>query len=54
MRTLVIIPFSEATPAEIKQYEEDPAVKVVVDGDRQMVIVEVVHDRHHNLGLFGE
>ena len=41
MRTLVVIPFDEATPAEIKQYEEDPAVSVVVDGDREVVIVEV-------------
>ena len=45
MRTLVVIPFDETTPAEIKQYEEDPAVKVVVDGDREVVIVEVVHDK---------
>ena len=29
----------------IKQYEEDPAVKVVVDGDREVVIAEVVHDK---------
>lgn len=42
MRTIVVIPLDEITPAEMEQYELDPCVEVVIDEDREVAIVETI------------
>jgi len=48
MNLLVItIPFQEMTTEEFSQYSSDPDVELIIDGDREVVVVKKQYAEEH-------